>query len=103
MFFGISVSVMFPVIAKDVLHVGPEALGVMWTAMGIGSLVGVMAASNLPRPSHLRIMLPGGQLLLGVAMIGFAVTPIYWLSLGLLFVLALGSSAFNVSVQQNLQ
>jgi Na+/melibiose symporter-like transporter len=103
MFFGVSLSILFPVIAKDVLHVGPDVLGIMWAAMGSGSLLGVAIASNLSAPRHQRRILVGGQLLLGVAMIGFAIIPIYWLSLLLLFVLGAGSSAFNVSIQQNLQ
>ncbi len=103
MFFGVSMSILFPVIAKDVLQVGPEVLGIMWAALGAGSLLGVVVASNLAEARHQRFILSGGQLLLGVAMIGFAVTPIYWLSLTLLFLLGLGSSAFNVGIQQNLQ
>jgi DHA3 family macrolide efflux protein-like MFS transporter len=71
--------------------------------MGVGSLVGVVVASNLSAPRYQRRILVGGQLLLGLAMIGFALTPIYWLSLAALFVLGAGSSAFNVSIQQNLQ
>jgi MFS family permease len=103
MFFGISMYILFPVIAKDVLQVGPEVLGVMWAAMGAGSLCGVIVASNLSHVSHQRYLLIGGQALLGLAMIAFAVTPIYWLSLVLLFIAGVGSSAFNVSNQQNLQ
>ena len=103
MFFGISMSILFPVIAKDVLQVGPDVLGVMWGAMGMGSLAGVVLASNLAAPRHQRRILVGGQLLLGCAMLGFALTPIYWLSLLLLFAMGVGSSACNVSIQQNLQ
>ncbi len=103
MFFGVSMSILFPVIAKDVLHVGPDSLGFMWGAMGLGSLIGVIAASNLSDPRYQKLVLGGGQLSLGIGMIGFAITPIYWLSLGLLFLLGAGSSAFNVSIQQNLQ
>lgn len=103
MFFGLSFSILFPVIAKDVLQVGPDVLGVMWGAMGIGSLAGVIVASNLSTPRHQRRLLVGGPLLLGASMIGFALTPVYWLSLVILFVLGAGASAFNVGVQQNLQ
>ena len=103
MFFGISMSVLFPVVAKDLLNVGPDALGFMWGAMGLGSLIGVIAASNLSDPRYQRYVLGGGQLMLGLGMIAFAVTPIYAASLALLFLLGAGSSAFNVSIQQNLQ
>ena len=103
MFFGSSLTILFPVIAKDSLHVGPEVLGVMWGAMGIGSLVGVVVASNLAAPRLQRRLLLGSLLLLGASMIGFALTPIYWVSLVILFALGTGASAFNVGIQQNLQ
>ncbi len=103
MFFGNSMTILFPVIAKDSLQVGPEVLGVMWGAMGVGSLVGVFVASNLSAPSHQRRLLVGSLLLLGTSMIGFALTPIYWLSLVVLFALGTGGSALNVGIQQNLQ
>jgi len=101
--FGVSMSVLYPVIAKDVLHVGPDVLGVMWGAMGAGSLLGVVVAAHWSAPGRQRWVLSGGQLLLGLGMLGFAVIPIYWLSLALLFTLGAGSSAFNVGIQQNLQ
>jgi sugar phosphate permease len=103
MFFGVSMHILLPVIAKDVLHVGPDVLGVMWAAIGIGSLSGVILVSNLSAPAHQRPIMVGGPLLLGLAMIGFALSPVYWLSLVLLLLLGLGSSAFNVANQQNLQ
>jgi MFS family permease len=103
MFFGTSMYILLPVIAKDVLHVGPDVLGVMWAAMGVGSLAGVILVSNLSAPGHQRAIMVGGPLLLGASMIGFALSPVYWLSLVLLFLLSLGASAFNVANQQNLQ
>jgi MFS family permease len=103
MLFGVSMYILFPVIAKDVLHVGPDVLGVMFAAMGGGSLLGVVLASNLAEPRYQRGILLGGQLVLGIGMIGFGLTPIYWLSLVLLFALGAGSSVFNVGIQQNLQ
>jgi MFS family permease len=103
MFCGNSLGILFPVIAKDTLQVGPDVLGVMWGAMGIGSLLGVFAASNLSSPRFQRLMIVGSTLLLGASMIGFAVTPIYLLSLAILVALGTGGSALNVCIQQNLQ
>ena len=39
-FFALSMHVLFPVVAKDILGFGPSGLGVMYTAQGIGSLLG---------------------------------------------------------------
>ncbi|MBM2811079.1 MAG: major facilitator superfamily 1 [Chloroflexi bacterium] len=103
MFFGYSVGVMFPVIAKDVLHVGPDALGIMWSAMGAGSLAGVFLAAYLSAVRHQRAIITWGQVAMGGGMIAFALTPLYWLSMALLFVVGAGASVLNVAIQQNLQ
>ena len=101
--FGISVSVLFPVFAKDVLGVGPEGLGLMWAATGVGSVTGVFIASGMTSPRQQRTLLTGGPAAMGAFMLGFALSQQYWLSLGLLFAVGAGASTLNVAVQTNLQ
>ncbi len=103
MFFGISLGVLFPVVAKDILDVGPFWLGMMHTATGVGSVAGVVVAAVLVHPRHQHRLLVGGSVTLGVSMVLFAWSTIYFLSLGLLFALGTGASALNVAVQANLQ
>ena len=103
MAFGYSMSVLFPVFAEDVLKVGPEGLGLMWGAMGVGSVTGVLVASSFTRPSQQRALLVGGTAVMGVFMIVFALSTSYAFSLVLLFVLGTGASVYNVAVQTNLQ
>ncbi len=103
MLFGYSMSVLFPVFAKDVLRVGPEGLGLMWGAMGVGSVTGVFLASSATRPAQQRPILVGGTVAMGVFMVAFAASTSYWLSLALLFSIGTGASVYNVAVQTNLQ
>ena len=103
MFFGISLGVLFPVVAKDILDVGPFWLGMMHTAVGVGSVAGVVAAAMLASPRFQHRLLVAGSLMLGLSMVLFAMSTTYFLSLGLLFVLGTGASALNVAVQANLQ
>ncbi len=103
MFFGISLGVLFPVVAKDILDVGPFWLGMMHTATGVGSVAGVVVAAVLAHPRHQHRLLVAGSVTLGVSMVLFAMSTIYFLSLGLLFALGTGASALNVAVQANLQ
>lgn len=103
MAFGISLSILFPVMAKDVLHVGPSSLGVMWTFMGIGSLTGVIVGANLQRPTLQRPLLVGGSVLLGAAMLGFGLSTRYPLTLLFILLVGGGAAAFNVGIQSNLQ
>jgi MFS family permease len=103
MFCGISFTILLPVIAKDILDVGPGSLGTMWAAQGIGSMVGVILASHYSKPSEQRRSLIGAPILLGGSMIVLALTPIYWVSLVVFVLIGTGASAGNVAVQQNLQ
>ena len=107
MFFGISLGVLFPVIAKDIFEVGPFWLGMMWTSTGVGSLAGVFIAAALANPRLQHRLMVGGSVTLGFSMVLFAMSTMVILSLALslalLFVLGAGASAVNVATQANLQ
>jgi MFS family permease len=103
MAFGISFTVLLPVIAKDILHVDAGSLGMMWGAQGIGSMAGVILSSHYAKPWHQRRSLIFNPILLGGAMIALAFIPVYWVSLITFFLIGMGASATNVAIQQNLQ
>jgi MFS family permease len=103
MAFGQAMTILFPVIAKDVLGVGPEALGLMWAAQGVGSLAGVIISSKYSSPGNQRRLLVFNPLLMGASMLAFGFIPIYFVSLFILFLFGTGASASNVAIQQNLQ
>ena len=103
MAFGVALSVLYPIFAKDVLGVGPDGLGYMWGATGIGSLIGVFIASSLTAPRQQRALFTSGAVTMGVFSIAFALSEWYWASLGLLFAYGTGASMVNVGVQTNLQ
>ena len=103
MFFGLAATVLFPVVAKDILDVGPFWLSVVHTGVGVGSVTGVVIAASVPEPRFQRRLLVGGTVALGVALVLFAFSTIYVVSLFLLFVMGTGSSMSNVAVQANLQ
>jgi len=103
MAFGVALTVLFPIFAKDVLGVGPEGLGYMWGATGIGSVAGVFIASSLTLPNQQRALFTSGAVTMGVFSIVFALSEWYWASLGLLFAYGTGASMVNVAVQTNLQ
>lgn len=103
MAFGVALSVLYPIFAKDVLGVGPDGLGYMWGATGIGSVVGVFIASSMTAPNQQRALFMSGAVTMGVFSIAFALSEWYWVSLGLLFAYGTGASMVNVAVQTNLQ
>ena len=58
--FGLSYLFLMPVIAKEVLQVGPEKIAWLLGASGLGALAGIYIASNLGKFQH------KGWLLIGV-------------------------------------
>ena len=47
LFFGPSAALALPVFAKEVLHVGPAQLGVLFSAVGAGTVVGALILASL--------------------------------------------------------
>ena len=85
---------MVPVVARDVLHVGPLLMGTLSGAPGVGSLVGaigIASATNIRRHSILYL---GGSAVTFVALMLFAVSKWYSASLLALLLLGLGASGF---------
>lgn len=103
MLFALAMNVLFPVVAKDVLGMGPEALGMMSTAQGIGSLIGAvigarwMAARNQGRWTVVGSLVVGGSTIL------FGLSEWYLVTLAVLWISGVGSSIFSVAAQSSLQ
>jgi MFS family permease len=86
---------LLPVIAKDILHVGPLGLGILRAAPSIGAITMALVGSRLPpwkRPGRVLLIVVA---LFGLATIGFGVSRSFWLSVALL---AIGGALDNVSV-----
>lgn len=82
--FGGAIALL-PVFAKDVLQVGPEELGLLAAAPTTGALLTMIWSARSPPVKH-----AGRNFLLsvagfGVAMIIFAVSKSFWLSIAMLF------------------
>jgi MFS family permease len=86
---------LLPVFAKDVLHVGPEGLGILRSAPGLGAVVTAILLTQWPLKRHVgrRLFIAVG--IFGLAAIGFGLSHHFLLSF-----LALGvlGAADNVSV-----
>jgi hypothetical protein len=90
-----SLQMMIPVMARDVMHVGPGFMGTLMAAEALGALVGsVMIASRGTISYHGRIYL-GGSGLACFMLLLFSLSHWYSVSLPVLLVLGLGSGAFG--------
>jgi MFS family permease len=82
--FGGAVALL-PVFAKEILHTGPEALGLMRSAPSIGALLVAFYIAHHPVVRNMGRKLLWCVAGFGLCMIGFALSTYFWLSLALLF------------------
>ena len=81
--FGMPYMHLLPVF-QEILEVGPELLGFMYGAMGLGGFFGTLTVASFPRFSNRTPQLIFGALF-SLSLMGFALSPLYFLSLLLLF------------------
>ena len=88
------VNALLPVFARDILHVGPGGLGLMRSMVAVGAIGTSLALAQLPEPRqpHAGRALFGGVALFGAAVLVFAVSTSYPLTLFALFLLGAGDS-----------
>lgn len=72
---------MLPVFARDMLAVGASGQGLMLTAMGVGALISSASIANAGHLLPRGLMMLGGSIGYGVAVIAFASSPWFGLSL----------------------
>lgn len=77
------VTALLPVFARDILHVGPDGLGLMRSMVAIGAVSTGLLLAQLPpaRQPHAGGALFGGVALFGVGAIVFGLSKIFILSL----------------------
>ncbi len=88
------VNALLPVFARDILHVGPGGLGLMRSMVAVGAIGTSLALAQLPEPRqpHAGKAIFGGVALFGVAVLVFASSRNYFLTLFALFLLGAGDS-----------
>ena len=66
---------LFPIYAKDVFGAGPQGLGILLTAVGIGGVLGGFIANALARVQRQALMQAAWILVMAFAMLGLAASP----------------------------
>jgi hypothetical protein len=72
---------LLPPYARDILHVGPQGLGMLRSAPGIGAALTGIYLTLRPLQRHVGRYLFGGVLVFGLATILFGISRQFWLSL----------------------
>lgn len=91
---GMPYQSLLPVFQKDVLHVGESELGIMYSAVGVGSFTSSMVVAYLSGYQRKGLLQLGAGLLFGVSLIVFAISTIYELSVVVLFAVGLASQGY---------
>ena len=85
---------MWSVLARDVLHIGPELLGLLVAANGLGALTGAIVVASWRNFSAQRQLFVGGSLGAAVLATTLAFSTWYPLSVAVQFVLGVAESGF---------
>lgn len=91
--FAVPYQALMPVFQKDVLKVGPEGLGIMLAAPGVGAvLTTLLLASAAYSIKRKGLLLLGGMIFLGIFLILFSQAVSFWPAVALL----VGVGSFQV-------
>lgn len=81
LFFGPSNTLILPIFGIQILHLPPAQLGMLFSAGGLGTIIGALAVASLGDFRYKGVLLLSSLLLWTAALIIFALSHIFWLSL----------------------
>jgi MFS family permease len=90
---GMPYTVLMPVFADDVLHGGPNTLGLLMAASGVGALIGAMFLAARKTVLGLGKFIPMTAAAFGAGLVAFSFTRVLWVGLALMVVTGLGFMA----------
>lgn len=94
--FFASATALLPLFAKDILHVGPQGLGLLYAAPGIGAVLMSIIISHIHDLRHQGKFLLSGIAVYAVGTIIFGVSKLFYLSLFGLFLIGAGDSLSTI-------
>jgi MFS family permease len=81
LFFGPSNSLILPIFGIQILHLQPAQLGLLFSAAGLGIIVGALAVASLGDFRYKGLLLLASLLMWAASLIVFALSHLFWLSL----------------------
>jgi MFS family permease len=93
LFLGPSPAVMLPIFAIKILHITPSQMGLLFAAVGAGTIAGGLLLASLGDISAKGVVFLTGMLIWSVALAVFAVSTVMWLSVVVLFILGASQNA----------
>ena len=98
LFFGPSSTLILPIFATQILHLSPFQLGLLFSASGLGTLIGALAIASLGDFKYKGVLLLIAFLLWTGALLLFAFSRILWLSLLALLLFGMSQNGVGATV-----
>jgi MFS family permease len=92
LFLGPSPALILPVYAVKILHVGPERLGLLFSAAGVGTILGALFLASLSSRPRRGLIYLSGIFLWVAALTGFALSGWFWMSMAVLLIFGVGQT-----------
>lgn len=89
-FMGMQYTVLMPIFADKILHGGPQTLGYLMAASGVGALVGAIYLSTRRSVLGLGKIIAVSPAIMGSGLIVFSLSRFLWLSLLMMVVVGVG-------------
>ena len=89
-FMGMPYTVLLPIFAADILQGGPHAFGFLSAASGVGALIGAFYLASRNTVLGLGKTIWVGASIFGIALVGFALSTVLWISLLLMLFVGFG-------------
>lgn len=96
-------TVLMPAIATQTLHGGAHTLGFLMTASGVGALIGALYLAARVSVIGLEDVSAAATITFGLALIGFALSRVLWLSLAILPIVGAGFMVQMASINTIIQ
>lgn len=100
---GMPYAVLMPVFARDILHGGPQTLGLLVGMSGIGALCGAAYLATRKNVLGLTRLIPAAASIFSLALIAFSFSRLLWFSLATVTVLGFGMMLHMASSNTLLQ
>ncbi len=101
--FGWSYTTILPVVAERIFHQNASGLGLLFSAAGLGTVVGAMIMSAHSRHFNPHKLIFFGGLIFSLSLLLFTFTAIFPLALMLLFFVGFGMAYQNSTIQATIQ
>ncbi len=101
--FGWSYTTMLPVIAEQVFHKDASGLGLLFSVAGAGTVIGAITVSAYSRKLNPYKLIFFGGLLYSISLFLFTLHSVYYLALGMLFLVGFGQAYQNSTLQAQIQ